>query len=132
VREGRMSLLGRSVWLVLVVTLVFSCVKNSVGTKRVVWVTNTLTPAQDLAITCSFGEYLGGYLVTPQDHVTWENYDDIYDFKCTLEWSGDEKPHVFRMYDEYRDADCNPCLWFVKQNAACRFNGTFTCYNWRV
>jgi len=128
VTEGRMSLVGRSVWLGFMFIVLLSCVKNSVGTKRVIWIGNTLVPQHDLSLACTIGSV--PYLITPGNHLEWDNYDDKDKLECTFHWH--HESHNFHMYDSSRDGNCNPCKWIIKENGPCRFNGTFACYRWEV
>lgn len=122
-----MCFLGRSVWLVLVFIVLLSCVKNGMGIKRVIWVGNTLIPEEDVALSCTIGEYRL-YIIPPGDHLQWDDFDDLDDLECIFQWNSQTRH--FRMYDDYRDGDCNPCKWIIKEGGPCRYNGTFSCYRW--
>ncbi|KAK7394771.1 hypothetical protein VNO78_15310 [Psophocarpus tetragonolobus] len=129
-----MSLFARSVCTLWMFILLSSWVNYTVAMKALVRVTNDLG-ILDLTVSCNIDK--NPHILTPAAYYEWNYSSEDSEFgrepfTCNFQWEGAH--HSFDMYVSIRDQDCQRCLWFIRQDAPCRYvkNGRFACYPWNT
>jgi len=138
VLEIAMSLIGRSVLLLYMFTLV--CGKHHIH----MYITNNLEGKEDLNIHCkSKSDDLGLHLLHINQTYNWDFGTNFFGgtlFFCSFQWNNGRLLYL-DVYDETRDYSlCSDCHWYIHKNKPCRdelVEGeppttlNRQCYNWK-